>query len=250
MISSTDTPAWRVLPDGPPHLQATSGDPASALIRTTEWQMRQFARDVHDTVGGAMTAVRFVIDQLVSAHPDELSVLQARAILDLAVADVRRVLRHVDPPLLEVGGLVPAIRQLVASYATIGAFAGRVRRHPIEAVVPAEISTTAYRVTQEALTNVARHAGATFVEVDLRQRRRSIELSISDDGSGFVVDDAWERVERGEGFGLRGMKERVELLGGILEIRSEPGVGTTIRAVLPFVPAARNASVSNPDPAA
>lgn len=240
MITRSEPPARSVDP-GAPFGIIESPEPAIAAlaVAATEWQMRRVAREVHDTVGGALTAARIVVDRVKrdGSMRDEASrdaTDEALAILDLAIRDVRAFLRDVDLPPLDDGGLVAVLRRLLSSYAAMGAFAGRVRRHPLEPRLPYEVEVTAYRITQEALTNVARHADASFVEIDVRQRRQSIELTITDDGRGFDAIEACERARTGESLGLRGMLERAQMLGGTLEIRSERDLGSTIRAELPL----------------
>jgi signal transduction histidine kinase len=100
-----------------------------------------------------------------------------------------------------------------------------------------DIETTAFRMAQEALTNVVRHAQASHVWVGVWHTAHELELVIRDDGIGFDVPAARERAVRGESLGLLGMQERVELAGGVLEITSTPGRGTEVRAHLPHVPA-------------
>ena len=90
-----------------------------------------------------------------------------------------------------------------------------------------EVEDALYRLTQEALTNALKHAGAARAEVTLRERDGAVELLVRDDGEGFATE------QPAGGFGLVGMRERAELLGGRLEITSAPGQGTTVRAVLP-----------------
>jgi two-component system, NarL family, sensor histidine kinase NreB len=94
-----------------------------------------------------------------------------------------------------------------------------------------EAETNLYRITQEALNNIHKHAEARNVEVILTERDEEVVLIISDDGKGFVVED---RLKENKGIGLVGMQERAELVGGNLEIESEPGAGTTIYVHLPL----------------
>ena len=95
--------------------------------------------------------------------------------------------------------------------------------------LPAEVETACFRVAQEALTNVARHARARRVWIELQQRGAAVELAVRDDGAGFDPKAVRKRAAEGAGFGLLGMQERVELLGGEFTIESFPGRGTSIR---------------------
>lgn len=205
--------------------------PAAPLA--TEWQLRRVAREVHDVVGGALVAARIVIDRLERDLGPHEAIGAARAVLDVAILDVRAFLRDVATPTFAHGDLVAELRHLVSAHAAIGTFVGRVRRHPLDSGIPLEIEFALYRIAQEAFTNVARHADATFVDVDLRQRRRMVELTISDDGRGFdpAADATPSTSDR---LGLRTMEERAQLLGGTLTIRSQPGKGTLIRSTIPI----------------
>jgi signal transduction histidine kinase len=110
--------------------------------------------------------------------------------------------------------------------------------------LPGDLEIACYRVVQETLTNVARHAHARHVWIELRRGDDELVLAIRDDGVGFEPDIARHRAARGESFGLLGIQERIELLGGRAVIRSQPGEGTTIRAWFPIAspPSAHSSS--------
>ncbi len=202
------------------------------LGSAAELQMRRVAREVHDSVGGSLFIARLAVERLRIGSAPSDAVDEAVHAVDDAMSAVRSLLREVDTPLLD-GGLVESLRRLLAAYAGVGAFAGRVRRHPLEPDLPRSVELTLYRVAQEAVTNVARHANASYVEIDLRQRRGQIELTVSDDGKGFDLATTDETWGLGERFGLRAMGERVRHAGGTFEIQSSPGCGTVVRATIP-----------------
>jgi two-component system sensor histidine kinase UhpB len=239
MISSTEPPG------SPLGIGAPIGSPISGahIVEAAEWQTRRMAREIHDTVGGALTVARMVVDRVKRENGSEGAVEAALTVLDLAIRDVRTLLREVDLRPLDDGGLVAALRRLLSSYAAMGVFAGRVRRHPLESDLPRVVEVTAFRIAQEALTNVARHAQARFVEIDVRQRRHAIELTITDDGCGFDANADPGDPRRDDRLGIRGMRERAQMLGGFLEVRSQPEIGTVIRAMIPIPVAAQAVAI-------
>jgi signal transduction histidine kinase len=131
-------------------------------------------------------------------------------------------------------GLVSALRWYVDRQAQRTGVVAQFTADPLDARLPPELETTCFRVAQEALTNVARHAQARHVNVRLRQREAELELVVEDDGSGFDVPAARARAARGVSMGLLGMEERVLLVGGRIDITSAPGRGTEVRARFPL----------------
>jgi signal transduction histidine kinase len=137
------------------------------------------------------------------------------------------------PSLLDDLGLVPALRWFVDVQARRAGF--RCRFEADEPIVPtAEVQIACFRIAQEALTNVTRHAGAKNVELELRRRGDVLELTVTDDGRGFDVKMAVERVGADASLGLLGMRERARLLGGRVTIESTRRRGTTVHARIPM----------------
>jgi signal transduction histidine kinase len=149
---------------------------------------------------------------------------------------VRSLALELRPTMLETAGLDAALRWLAEQHLEQTGMevsvAGRVEG------VSGDRAIACFRVAQEALTNVMRHARARNVWIEVNQSARGVELAVRDDGVGFDPDQALGRTA-GMRLGLLGMKERVEILGGSLEIASAPGGGTRIRASLPETAAAR-----------
>jgi signal transduction histidine kinase len=138
------------------------------------------------------------------------------------------------PSLLDDLGLVAALRWYVDRQAQWGNFTAEFIADTIETRLPPDMETVCFRVTQEAVTNVVRHAQATKVRIELKQQDDEVSLNIQDDGVGFNVRAAEEHAVRGSSLGLLGMKERVLLAGGKFEIRSQPHSGTEIRVYFPI----------------
>ena len=143
--------------------------------------------------------------------------------------DVRRLAVELRPKALDDFGLVPALKRLGAASASRPASASRSSRSSASERLPSEIETALYRIVQESLTNVVKHARASSVSVLVTRKSGSVIAVIEDDGRGFDAG-----ASRDEGLGLVGMEERVALLNGRLQIESSDGAGTTIVAEVPL----------------
>lgn len=201
------------------------------LLNVQEEQRRRVAIELHDELGQILTAVKIDLDSAPAKVAD------AAENVDRAMRSVRDLALELRPAMLDDLGLAPALRW----YADRFAQQTGVRMHiAVEDIsgLPFELATSCFRVAQEALTNVARHASAKNVWLDLHQTPSAIELSIRDDGAGFDADAARIRAARGTSVGLVSMQERASLAGGSIEIRSKPGAGTEIRAHFPLGAAA------------
>jgi signal transduction histidine kinase len=211
------------------------------LISAEDDERRRIARELHDEAGQSLTAIlvglRAVADMALSASARS-AVLRLRDVTGHTVDDIGRLARGLHPAVLDDKGLAAAARRYVADFArasdlTVDATVGRRLDSPRLAPLAA---ATMYRILQECLTNVTRHARATHARVELRRDDHTIELVVQDDGRGF-------KVRRGSdvGLGLRGMRERVALSGGTIDVVSTPGHGTTVRVQIPAGRAVRRA---------
>jgi two-component system sensor histidine kinase UhpB len=197
------------------------------LIEAQEAERRAVARELHDDFGQVLTSLRLTLQRGDRDNAESI------ALVDGAIARMRDLATDLRPPLLDELGLGASLRWYVGREA---ARAGLVARLSLAAPTTrpaAAIETTCFRVAQEALTNVIRHAQAHVVDVELRQIDSHFELVVRDDGRGFDVAAARQRATHGGSQGLLSMQERVALVGGELAIESAPGRGTTIRALLP-----------------
>jgi signal transduction histidine kinase len=159
--------------------------------------------------------------------------------VDSALRQVRDLALDLRPSILDDLGLAAALRWLVDRQAQRAGLVPHFAVQTSGAPLPPDVATGCFRVAQEALINVVRHAGARHVWVDLREREEEVELVIRDDGAGFNPEEARRRAARGLSLGLLGVQERVGLLGGRVAIESGPGQGTTIRAWFPVATAPR-----------
>jgi signal transduction histidine kinase len=159
--------------------------------------------------------------------------LELRTTLADVLQGVRELSLNLRPSMLDSLGLEPALRWYLDRQARLGRFeaaldcarAGR---------LPAETETVIFRLVQEAMTNVLRHARANSVVVKVERRDERAVLTVRDNGVGFDADGVLARADAGGSFGVLGMRERAELAGGTLSFASRPGSGTTVTAVLPL----------------
>ena len=201
------------------------------LLRAQETERRIIARELHDQIGQALTAVKLNLQSLQGVGSLEESV----AIVEQAMQIVRSLSLELRPSVLDDLGLAAALRWYADRQARRAGLRVRVRTDLPAERLPFELETVCFRVVQEALTNVVRHARATRVEVDVApDGADALRLVVRDDGAGFDVAAVWGGVTADGCVGLDGMEERVRLLGGDFEIDSHPGGGTTIRARFPL----------------
>ena len=204
------------------------------LIAAEDEGRRRIARELHDETGQSLTALlvglRAIEDQA-GASALQSAVRRLRRVAARTMDEVGRLARGLYPRVLDDMGLVAAVRRYVRDFANSNGIAVTVRLgRRISARHSLLLETTAYRILQEALTNVARHARAQALGVELKDDGSVLELIVRDDGVGFDVGAMLRTTSR---LGLHGMQERVALLGGSVEILSTPGEGTTVRARLP-----------------
>jgi signal transduction histidine kinase len=210
------------------------------LLHAQETERRRIARELHDEIGQVLTAVKINLQTLqrTAGPAAHASLQESIAIVDRAVQQVRNLSLDLRPSLLDDLGLVAALRWYVDRQSARAGYHGQVVADPPDLTVPPEVATTCFRVAQEALTNVVRHAKAKRVRVELGREDGELRLVVRDDGTGFEVAAANRRVARGASLGLLGMQERVQLVGGRLELKSAPGAGTEVRVHLPLTPPA------------
>jgi signal transduction histidine kinase len=198
-----------------------------------ERERRRIGRELHDQAGQLLLALRLELELMErQAEPALRGRLRAaRALAEQTVAEVRRAIAALSPALLERLGLPAALRRLAGRTGRDHNLAVRAAVGQLPARLPAELAEAVYRVAQEALCNVAKHARATRVNISLRAADKRIRLRVSDNGDGFCADKAWARPMV---FGLAGMRERATLLGGKLAVRSALGKGTVVLLELPL----------------
>jgi PAS domain S-box-containing protein len=198
-----------------------------------EDERTRIAREIHDSLGQALTALKM---QLVAAQDaaKEVPPLSARlaetaAMVDDLVKGVRRIATELRPPILDQLGLPAAVEWLAQDFSRRTGLRCKTAISPTEGAISSELATSLFRIVQEALTNVLRHAGATRVDIELGVKSDCVMLEINDDGSGIT--------EAGMGpgsLGILGMRERAAALGGVLEVAPRTNGGTRVAAWFPF----------------
>lgn len=203
------------------------------LLRVREDEQRRIARDLHDEVGQTMTVLRFALASVRQSGPLPQAAEERLGDVDRVVEQLARELGEVAsrlrPATLDKQGLLPALHQLVADWSARTGITVDFASAGVNDRLPAEVETTLYRVVQEALTNVARHAQARHVSVVVQRDSEQAVACIEDDGKGFDPND----IPRGH-LGIMGMRERVGLASGTLEIESGFRQGATIIARVPL----------------
>ena len=204
------------------------------LLAVQEEERRHLSRELHDEFGQLLATVTLYLQAAKSAagQTAQPSLDESIALLQRAAAEVRGLALELRPILLETAGLETTLRSLAEQYQQRTGIATEVVGHVTE--VSGEAAIAGFRVAQEALTNVARHAAAQHVWIELDQNDGVLSLVIRDDGVGFDTSKTLERARERGNLGLLGMRERVQILGGILTIDSRPGQGTRIRVSLPL----------------
>jgi signal transduction histidine kinase len=206
-------------------------DALRRVVDAQELERRRLARELHDETGQALTSILLGLKALEETLQTDESRAATGRLRELVVAtlqDVRRLAVELRPSVLDDFGLVAALENLTSSFAEqtgitvdFGAALGEQR-------VPSEVETALYRIVQESLTNVVKHAHAQRVSISLTRQKGSVKAVVEDDGQGF------DPAHADGGYGLVGMRERLALLGGRLRVESSPGAGTTIAADVPL----------------
>jgi len=201
------------------------------LLTAQEEERRRLAVELHDELGQVLTAVKINLESLArsGAAPAPAHLRDAIGSVDHAMQRVRDLALDLRPSVLDDLGLPAALRWYVDRFARDSRVEAHVSVDPVPHLEP-ELETACFRIAQEALTNVARHAQARQVSLDLHVLAEGLELRVRDDGIGFDAGAARERATAGTSMGLLGMQERVSLVGGEFAIESLPGGGTEVRA--------------------
>lgn len=206
-------------------LEAERGESAARALSAQEAERKRIAQELHDEVGQTLTAVLLELKR-VADHAEPAVRAELRQVQEItrgSLDEIRRIARRLRPGVLEELGLASALKALTTE---ISGLTVRRRFDKDLPVLDADVELVVYRVAQESLTNIARHAGATAVEVSLTRGAAGVDLRIRDDGRGL-------RGAR-EGAGIRGMRERALLIGAELDLGPGPGGGgTEVRLRIP-----------------
>jgi PAS domain S-box-containing protein len=207
------------------------------LFEVQEEERRRLARDLHDDVGQVLTALKIQLESLARGGGE----LGMRARVDECVDTAQHTLERVRqnslslrPPQLDDLGLAAALRSHIDRQARVAGLQAHFETEEAPRELPPDTETACFRVAQEAITNVLRHARARNVWLRLFTANGRLAISVRDDGRGFDLDSVRERAANGSSLGLVGMEERMALAGGSFELRSAPGQGTVLLATFPL----------------
>jgi PAS domain S-box-containing protein len=203
-----------------------------SLVQIQEEERRTIARELHDEIGQSLTVLKLLLDRTKKLSPDnvESTLSEAESLIDGLMEQVRNLSLDLRPGMLDDLGLLPTLLWHFDTYAAKTQIKVNFKHSGLQMVFPAEVRVAAYRIVQEALTNVARHANVTEVDVTAWLDQNTLWIRIEDKGKGFDTT----AILPGTSGGLFGMHERARALEGELTIDSRPGVGTTITAQLPL----------------
>jgi len=204
------------------------------LLDVQETERRAIARELHDEIGQALTAVKMNLQAIAMVSHATPQLEDAMSILERSLQQVRDISLNLRPSMLDDLGLVPAVRWYLDRQAQRAGLKPHFAADEITLDIPAAIESTCFRVAQEALTNVIRHAKAEHVFMEIRQNDHEIVLIIRDDGVGFDVEKARDRATKGASLGVLGMQERVHLINGEINLESVHPLGTEVWVRIPI----------------
>ena len=207
---------------------------AQQVVTTQEEERRRLSRELHDEAGQVLTALKINLDLLRAGVPEELAELrqgiaEAAELTDQTMEQIRLLAHNLRPPGLENVGLNATLGGLCRDFASWTQLPIHYKGAALPPL-PDAVAITMYRFVQEALTNVARHAEASRVDVVLGCENNVLTVSIADDGLGFLLQEQLSAPNWTAGVGLIGMQERLKMLDGRLEIKTKPGQGTRLVA--------------------
>jgi signal transduction histidine kinase len=212
--------------------QRVARDAVRRVVAAQELERARLARELHDETGQALTSILLGLKPLEDAladHPSRAALAELREHVVSALQDVRRLAVELRPAVLDDFGIVAALERLTSLFAEQTGL--RIDFHSAlgETRLTPEVETALYRVVQESLSNILKHADARSASVSLTRRGSAVAVVIEDDGRGFDP-----RTTREDAVGLLGMRERLALLDGRLEIETRPAAGTTLVAEVPL----------------
>jgi len=223
---------------------------STALMRIQDEERRKFSRELHDSLGQTLAAGKMLADTAAAKSPGDAALEKLCALLANALKETRTLSQLLHPPLLDEVGFLSAVRWFMEEFSQRTGVNVNFKHEPDFPELPKSVELTLFRILQEALTNVHRHAKTNEANVELHLRNHKVKLVIQDSGVG-IPDEKLSRFQSngsGVGVGLAGMRNRVREQGGTLVVDSKPG-RTTIIAELPTDYALNSANVAQGNPA-
>jgi len=210
----------------------------SQIIEAQENERRRISRELHDEIGQALTAIKFNLDMIDKELPQTYPSVRgrlgdAKSLSNQTITAMRQLSMDLRPTMLDELGLIPTLRWYAQNFSKRLGIDSQFQAIGFEEKLLPQIETAFYRIVQEALNNIAKHAKANRIEISLEQRDSTIYASIIDNGKGFDLHKVLHPESPERGFGIIGMQERISLLGGKIDIQSRPGFGTQIHIEVP-----------------
>jgi len=213
---------------------------SNRILTTQEEERKRISRELHDEVGQSLTAISValaIFDRKAVGKADISSqkISETQKLLQDTMESVHRFAHELRPALLDECGLVPALRSYLKRFASRTGLDVQFRGDPIAEQLENDQKLVVFRIVQESLTNVSKHAQASQVEVGIRKFKSGVCLEVADNGVSFTADTM--NVARSKRrLGLLGMEERVRLVNGEFSVKPQPGEGTTVRVTIPLKP--------------
>jgi signal transduction histidine kinase len=211
------------------------------VLSAQEEERKEISRELHDVIAQTLTGINVRLAALkkeagVNTKGLDRNIARTQRLVEKSVDIVHRFARELRPAVLDDLGLIPALHSFLKNFGARTGLRAKMTAFTAVEDLDAAKRTALYRVAQEALTNVARHAKASRVAVNLQRQNGSACMEIRDDGRSFEVERGFH-AKGSKRLGLLGMRERVEMVGGTFFVESAPGKGTTVRVEIPFAPA-------------
>jgi len=208
-------------------------------IHAQEAERKRIALSLHDDTGQALTTLIINLERLEGRLADQdtgtkSGLVEARKLAQDTLNELRKIIHGLRPTILDDLGLAPAIRWYARSNLEAAGIQAEVHVPEEPLALPAELNTTLFRIAQEAINNVVRHSGAAHAEISLGVSDGEVWLCIEDDGRGFNAAGDKDEAIRMQHWGLVGIRERVELVGGCFDLASEPGRGSLLQVTVPL----------------
>ena len=209
------------------------------VLRLQEEERSRISRDLHDGVGQSLTALKIQLELLerdLEAAGGNLAerTAAARSLAETCLAEVRQLSHLLRPQMLDELGLVPTLRWLARTVEQRTGLEVILEWEGSEASMDTGAETVVFRVVQEALNNVVKHAGTSSARVRVSRGERAVRVEVTDTGSGFSAEEVLSGGDEDRGFGVRAMRDRVQSFGGRFTVRSAPGSGTVVEAEIPL----------------
>jgi signal transduction histidine kinase len=212
---------------------------SSQLFKAQEQERSRLSKELHDQIGHDLVLLKSRLNSIYRKLPDNCDLLrndllETKDYVDEIIENVRQISTELSPSILEDLGFFVSLQWLVENFAKQHAIKASIEMEDIDHLFPQEIWINIYRVFQEVLTNISKHAKAKSISIAIKKRKTSVTFLIKDNGIGFDVNSKSGRKRNQGGLGLTAMKERINLCGGTFRLNSHEGKGTIVRFRIPL----------------